>query len=63
MKTADDFRIGQVVKATVNGRKVKLFNAYERDGGAFVFAGRFAAPAKTANRDLWKVSAAAPAGE
>ena len=63
MKTANDFRIVQVTKATVNGQKVKVFSAYERDGDAFVFAGTFLAPAKTANRNLWTVAAAAPDGE
>lgn len=62
-KTASDFRIEQVTKATVNGRQVKLFRAYERDGDTFVFAGTFTAPVKTANRNLWTVAAAAPAGE
>lgn len=59
MKTAENFRIENVQAATVNGRKVKLFSAFEQRGDAFVFLGKFSAAAKTANRDLWKIAAAA----
>ena len=55
-KTATDYRIEQIQKATVNGRAVKLFTAYERKGDAFVHVGQFSAPVKTANRDLWKIA-------
>ncbi len=56
-KTAEDFRIGNIQKATLNGRQVKLFTAFVKQGGAFVCFGKFSAPIKTANRDLWKIAA------
>jgi hypothetical protein len=58
-KTAADFRIEQVQKATVNGKQVKLFNAFEKRGDAFVHIGKFTAPAKTANKNLWQIAASA----
>ena len=58
-KTAADFRIEQIQKATVNGKAVKLFSAYEKRGDAFVHIGKFTAPAKTANKNLWEIAAAA----
>lgn len=57
--TAADFRIEQIQRATVNGRAVKLFTAYQRRGDAFVHIGKFSAPARTANKSLWQVAAAA----
>lgn len=45
-------RVESIQRAVLNGRAVKLFNAYRREGGAYVFAGRFSAPARTANKDL-----------
>lgn len=54
-----DFRIEAVSRATVNGRVCKLFVAFRRRGSAFVRIGQFSAPARTANRDLWKIAAAA----
>ena len=56
---AADFRIEQVHRATVNGRAVKMFTAFAKHGDAFIHAGKFTAPPKTATRDLWKVAAAA----
>ena len=56
---ATQYRIEDIRKATLNGRSVKLFKAYEKSGDAFVFCGQFSAPVKTANRDLWKVAAEA----
>ena len=56
-KTAADFRVENVQKATVNGAKVKLFRAYERNEDAFVYVGTFAAPARTANKNLWMIAA------
>lgn len=56
-QTAAEFRIESVQRATVNGRTVKLFRAYRREGSAFVHVGQFSAPARTANRDLWKIAA------
>jgi len=58
-KTAADFRIEQVQKATMNGKQVKLFTAYEKKGDSFVHIGKFSAPAKTANKNLWLIAAAA----
>lgn len=58
-KTADDFRIENVQKVTLNGRQAKLFTAFVRQGEAFVHHGKFSAPVKTANRDLWKIAAEA----
>lgn len=55
-KTASDYRIEGIQRATVNGRAVKLFTAYERDGDVFVHVGRFSAPARTANSRLWQIA-------
>ena len=55
-KTAADYRIEQVQKATVNGQLVKLFDAFERDGDAFVYVGKFRAPVRTANKNLWLIA-------
>ena len=52
MANAENFRIENIQRATVNGRAVKLFKAFERKGNAFVFVGQFAAPARTANKNL-----------
>lgn len=56
---ATDYRIEAITKATVNGRAVKIFKAYRKDGDAFVFCGEFTAPAKTANKNLWQIADAA----
>jgi len=58
-KTAADYRIENIQRATLNGRQVKLFSAFAQQGNAFVHCGKFSAPAKTANRDLWKIAAEA----
>ena len=55
MKTADDYRIENVRAVTFNGRKVKAFDTYIKQGEAFVFQGAFTAPARTANKDLWLI--------
>ena len=57
-KTAADFRIEQVQKATVAGRQVKLFSAFKKQGDAFIHVGKFSAPIKTANKNLWLIAAA-----
>ena len=59
MTTSANFRVEDIQKATVNGSAVKLFKAFEQRGDAFVFCGQYSAPAKTANKDLWKIAAAA----
>ena len=55
--TANNYRIEGIRKARVNGRAVKIFNALQKNGGAFVFIGEFTAPIRKANRDLWKIAA------
>ncbi len=54
---ASNFRIEEIRKATVGSRAVKMFKAYELRGNVFVFCGQFSAPARTANKDLWKIAA------
>ena len=54
-----NFRIENIQRAQVGGRAVKLFKAFKRQGDAFVFVGQFAAPARTANKNLWLVVDAA----
>ena len=56
---ASDFRIEEIRDVRVNGRLVRIFKAFRRNGDAFVFCGQFSAPARTAKRDLWKIAAAA----
>jgi hypothetical protein len=58
-KSTADFRIENIQKANLNGRQVKLFTAFLKRGDAFIHHGRFSAPVKTANRDLWKIAAEA----
>lgn len=55
LSKAENFRIEDVRKAVVNGKLVKLFNAYQKIDKAFVFAGQFSAPVKMAKKDLWKL--------
>ena len=50
--TANTYRIERIQKATLNGRKVKLFTAFEKQGDAFVHVGTYSAPVKTANKNL-----------
>ena len=45
-------KIENIRRATLDGRAVKVFDAYRLQGGAYVFAGRFLAPARTANKNL-----------
>ena len=58
MKTAADCRIEAFKTVTLNGKRMKAFNAFVRQADefgrdAFVFAGAHTAPAKTADEDLW----------
>ena len=48
------YRIEDVQKVTLNGRKIKLFKVfeYEKNSNAYVFSGQFEAPVKTANKNL-----------
>ena len=60
MKTSNDYRIERVRTLTLNGKKIKAFDAYVKQGDgsgnfAFVFQGAFSAPARTANKNLWLI--------
>ena len=55
MKTAEDYRIERVRELTLNGKKVKAFDALIKRGDAFVFMGAYTAPVKTANKNLWLI--------
>ena len=50
----EQFRVEDVQKVTLNGRKVKLFKAYEYDPGAraYIFCGQFEAPQNTPQEQL-----------
>lgn len=45
-------KIENIRKATLNGRKVKIFDVRRLVDNAWVFAGQFSAPARTANKNL-----------
>ena len=47
-------RIHDIRKATVNGRKVKLFKVslYSPMADAFLFEGQYSVPQKTANKNI-----------
>lgn len=55
MKSADDYRIENIRKITYNGKSVKAFDAYVKQGDVFVFDGAHTAPVKTANKNLWLI--------
>lgn len=55
MKTAADYRIENVQTVILNGKKVKAFQAYVKQGDAFVFQGAYTAPVRTANKSLWLI--------
>ena len=46
------YKIKNVAKVTYNGKRVKMFEAWEVRSDCEIFAGRFTAPAKTANKNL-----------
>ena len=48
------YRIQDIQKVTLNGRKVKLFKAFElsKDKHAYIFCGQFSAPQRTPNSRL-----------
>jgi hypothetical protein len=57
-KTAADFRIERVQGAVRHGKKIRVFDVFERRAdGKFYFLGQLSAPARTPLRDLWKVAA------
>lgn len=55
MRTASDYRIENIREATVDGEKVKTFDAWLKWGNAFVFLGAYKAPLHTASKDLWLI--------
>ena len=54
-KDSTKYRIDSIRAVTYNGRKVKAFDAYVKQGDAFVFQGAYIAPARTANKNLWLI--------
>lgn len=50
----EKYRIEEIEKVRWNGRKVKIFKAFEYDknAGAYIFCGQFVAPVRTKNDDL-----------
>jgi hypothetical protein len=46
------YRIGNVQRVKLNNREVKLFSVYRLVDNAYVYAGRYSAPAKIANKNL-----------
>jgi len=44
--------IRNIERATLNGRQVKLFEVWELVNNAWIFAGKFSAPVKIANKNL-----------
>lgn len=60
-KDATQYRIENIRTVTYNGKKCKIFQAYEKRNGAlggheFVFIGTYKAPARTANKNLWLIA-------
>jgi hypothetical protein len=47
-------RIENIRKVIKNGSEVKVFKAFRLQGDAYVFAGEFYAPKRTANKNLHK---------
>jgi len=45
-------KVTDIKTAILNGRKVKLYTVWKRVGEAWVFAGRYSAHHKTANKNL-----------
>jgi hypothetical protein len=58
--TAAHWRIENIETATSYGHRAKVFTAYVRQGDTFIYCGRFSAPLRTANRDLWKYASDQP---
>jgi hypothetical protein len=50
----EKYRIENIQKAKLNRRNVKLFKAfgYDKNQQAYVFVGKYTAPAKTADKNL-----------
>ncbi len=54
MEIAESFRIQEIRRATVAGRKVKTFKVYrQQNNGEFMLLGKFIAPLETPDDDLW----------
>lgn len=48
----NNIKIENIRKATLNGRQVKIFDVRKLIGSAWVFAGQYSAPIRTANKNL-----------
>ena len=50
----EKYRIENIQKAKLNRRNVKIFTAleYDKNQQAYVFVGKYTAPAKTADKNL-----------
>ena len=55
MKTASNYRIQNVRNVTLNGKNVKAFDAFVKEGDAYVYQGAYTAPSKTAAKNLWLI--------
>lgn len=55
MKSATDYRIERIRAIVYNGRQVKAFDVFEKQGDAFIFVGAYTAPVRTANKHLWLI--------
>ena len=60
MKNSGDYRIERVRTLILDGKKVKAFDAYVKQGdgcgnSAFVFQGTYTASSRTANKTLWLI--------
>jgi hypothetical protein len=49
-----EYRITDIEKIILNGRKVKLFKYYVKCGDVFIFCGNFTAPLKTSDFNLYR---------
>ena len=47
-----EYKIENVQRVRLNNREMKLFSVYRLVDNAYVYAGRYSAPAKTANKNL-----------
>ena len=49
-----EYKIENVQRVRLNNREMKLFSVYRLVDNSYVFAGKYSAPAKTANKNLIK---------
>jgi hypothetical protein len=54
MIAQNNYRIEDVQRVTIGYHCKKLFSAYKKEVGKFVFIGQFTAPIYTKTRELWK---------